>query len=192
MTQNSNLSFEKKIIFFGDSIIECFNLDQYYPNFHLINKGRGGDTVSGLIQRLEPDVISLKPLKLFILIGTNDLGDENITPNYILSIYEKLISLILEKLPKLNLFILSILPTNPTIEVDYTNFNGRINKNKDIDVTNQGLKKLLIKYSFKYIDISENLRDSNKFLKKEITEDGLHLNNDGYDILSKIIEPFLS
>lgn len=75
-----------KIVFFGDSITHGVFGESYiktldrklrerFPDYEyrLINKGRSGDTVYSLLQRVERDVIALSPHIVFIMIGGNDI-----------------------------------------------------------------------------------------------------------------------
>ncbi|MDD6022575.1 MAG: hypothetical protein PUB94_08045 [Oscillospiraceae bacterium] len=43
-------------------------------NLEIYNRGIGGDTTNRLIERLEKNVLCLKPSQLVLLIGTNDFG----------------------------------------------------------------------------------------------------------------------
>ncbi len=82
-----------KIVFFGDSITDCGRdrndlkslgngyvkilsdkLRPIYPDtdIELINKGVSGDEVSDLLDRVESDVIALKPDAVVIMIGINN------------------------------------------------------------------------------------------------------------------------
>ncbi|MBQ3447361.1 MAG: hypothetical protein IJG37_06945, partial [Synergistaceae bacterium] len=60
------------IVFLGDSITDFLDFDEFLPSHHVINRGIAGDTTHGVLYRLG-EVISLRPRKLFILIGTNDI-----------------------------------------------------------------------------------------------------------------------
>lgn len=40
----------------------------------IVNAGVGGDSTAGVLARLEPDVIALKPKRCLVFIGTNDLA----------------------------------------------------------------------------------------------------------------------
>ncbi len=83
----------QKFLFIGDSITDCGRRGESAPlgngyvrifrdmllasfperNIEIINKGIGGDTIFGLRQRWEDDVIRYKPDWLSILIGINDV-----------------------------------------------------------------------------------------------------------------------
>ena len=60
------------IVFAGDSIIDYFNLSEFFDHGNLINRGIAGDTSQGLLARMH--TVSDEKLagkKFFFLIGTN-------------------------------------------------------------------------------------------------------------------------
>jgi lysophospholipase L1-like esterase len=68
-----------KIIFFGDSLTQgTFGISYVdrvaaaLPQHQIINKGINGDTSLNLYQRVDEDVIALRPDGVFILVGIND------------------------------------------------------------------------------------------------------------------------
>jgi lysophospholipase L1-like esterase len=63
------------VVFFGDSITQGWtSLAKDFPNLKVANRGIGGDTTRGLLYRLDYDVLSLEPVAVVLLIGTNDIG----------------------------------------------------------------------------------------------------------------------
>ena len=65
------------VVFLGDSITQGWNsLSNDFPNLHVANRGIGGDITSGVLYRLDADVLSLNPAAIVLLIGTNDAGDD--------------------------------------------------------------------------------------------------------------------
>jgi lysophospholipase L1-like esterase len=64
------------VVFLGDSITEGWRtLAKDFPNLHVANRGIGGDITSGVLYRLKADVLSLNPAAIILLIGTNDVGN---------------------------------------------------------------------------------------------------------------------
>ena len=61
------------VVFLGDSITEAGPWEELFPGIRVRNRGIGGDTTGGVLRRLE-QVTSGGPAKVFLLIGTNDLG----------------------------------------------------------------------------------------------------------------------
>ena len=62
------------IVLVGDSIIEGFPIHELYRGPLLVyNRGISGDTSRDVLNRLEESVYALRPAKVFLLIGTNDI-----------------------------------------------------------------------------------------------------------------------
>jgi lysophospholipase L1-like esterase len=63
------------IVFLGDSITDFFRVNEFFPGVYVINRGISGDTTDGVLNRLAESVYELSPSKIFLMIGTNDLGN---------------------------------------------------------------------------------------------------------------------
>jgi len=157
-----------EIIFLGNSITEMCAWNELFGMENIKNRGISGDVVNGVIDRLE-EVVSARPKKIFLMIGTNDLARKS-SIDQILADYDKLVSLIIEKTPKTQLYLQSILPTK-----NQTNRN-----NHDIIEINKGIVALAQKYSLTYINLHELFITSENELNMNYSFDGLHLNGQGY------------
>src|SRR5207253_8318402 len=67
-------SDEKRVVFFGDSITDMWNLAEYFPGKPYINRGISGQTTPQMLLRFRQDVIALQPHVVVILAGTNDIA----------------------------------------------------------------------------------------------------------------------
>ena len=63
----------RDIVMLGDSLIEGNNWQAAFPKVSLANRGIGGDTTEGMLRRLDT-VQKLKPAKVFLMAGINDLS----------------------------------------------------------------------------------------------------------------------
>jgi lysophospholipase L1-like esterase len=158
------------IVFLGNSIIEGFDFKKHFSKTRIINRGIHSDHIDGLIERLATSVFKLQPVKLFILIGINDIGAQD-SDSLILDNYTKLLNLISDNLPDTRVFIHSILPTSPKWK------NCPPNK---IVRLNSAIKKLAARYHYKWINIYSLFAGPNNFIIPSLTSDGLHLNHQGY------------
>lgn len=63
------------VVFLGDSITRDWGgaLGAAFPGMKVANRGIGGDTTRGVLNRLEGDVLALNPSGIVLLIGTNDI-----------------------------------------------------------------------------------------------------------------------
>jgi lysophospholipase L1-like esterase len=134
------------------------------------------------LRRLD-DVIKRKPAKLFILIGINDIGkdipDEAIANNYF-----KIIKRVQAALPETKIYVQSILPLNPTVP----NFPQHYDKQNHVIHTNQLLRQVAQMTNTTYINIFPLFLDSQQYLDKKYTFDGLHLNAQGYEVWVKYLK----
>src|SRR6266516_8146239 len=65
---------ESRVVFFGDSITDIWNIAESFPGKPYINRGIGGQTTSQMLIRFRQDVINLQPKIVVILAGTNDIA----------------------------------------------------------------------------------------------------------------------
>jgi lysophospholipase L1-like esterase len=164
------------IVFAGNSITDFCDWYELFGNKNIKNRGIGGDVINGVVKRVD-EIVRSNPKKIFLMIGTNDLGEKN-TVARILENYEKLIRLVKEKSPRTKLYIQSILPT----------YHIPDRKNSDIQEINRGLSALAQKYGYSYIDLFNLLKTASDELDTAYTFDGLHLNGKGYLVWKLAIE----
>lgn len=188
-TQNVNLS-KGQIVFVGDSITDLFPLDDYFADLDLAcyNRGIGGDTTRGLIDRLNVSIFDIKPSKIVLMIGTNDVdgGKDN---DYIIENYRVILDKIRSSLPDAEIYFMSVIPQNKDLEassgLDVTK------NNEQIIALNAEIELLSREYDCIYIDLFSALLDESGYLRSDCSDDGLHLNANGFKIWADILRPML-
>ena len=138
--------------------------------------------------------IDLKPSKIFINIGTNDLSDSCILISELMENYDKIIFEIKAKLPEAIIYLMAYYPVNYEAAAENMKECLKIRNNEKIRTANAEVKRLAEKHGQRYIDINKNLMDEQGRLKAEYTIEGLHINEDGYravydDIMVYVKEP---
>lgn len=171
-------------VFVGDSITQDFNVYESFPGKNVYNRGIGGDTSEGVLKRLNVSIFDLKPKTVFLMIGTNDLALLKTTNEAIVMRIQSIVSKINDYDPKIQIYLLSILPVNETMDPKTV----LPRKNKDIDEINQQLKTLK---HVKYIDFTSVFKDEEGRLKKEYSMEGLHLSPLGYKVLTDTLKPYI-
>jgi lysophospholipase L1-like esterase len=164
-----------EIIFLGNSITDAFEWYELFGNINIKNRGIGGDIIEGVIFRLD-EIVTSKPRKIFLMIGTNDLHRNYSVPE-ILSNYKKLVELIVTKTPDTELYVQSILPTKGDPK----------RKNADIMEINKGLIEITSAYSLTYVNLFDLFKTEENELNMEYSFDGLHLNGKGYLVWKEAI-----
>lgn len=160
-----------EIVFLGDSITASMPWGEFYSAIR--NRGIGGDTADGVLQRLD-EVTESKPTQVFLNIGTNDLARETTTRQVIDDIVE-IVRRIKMASPNTKIFVCSILPVNLRIESNLQ----LLKKQQQIRLINSELRDLQDAARFRFVDLTAAFSDSNGYLHADWTTDGLHLNGEG-------------
>ena len=162
------------VVFFGNSITERGPWDELIGvKYKVGNRGIGGDNTFGMKDRID-DVVSMKPKKIFLMMGINDVG-RGIDPSLTLKNYEEIITIIKTKSPSTKIYVQSVLPMNEAL-LKYDYLKGKEHK---VRALGDQVKALADKYKLTYVDVKSVLADD-YVLKEAFTSDGIHLNTDAY------------
>lgn len=173
------------IIFLGNSITAGIDWNELLAIPQARNRGISGDITFGVLERLD-EVIEGKPAKVFVLIGINDIS-RNIPDSVILENYKKIIDRIKAGSPRTKIYFQTLMPVNNT----FTKFKNHYNKDVHIKSVNDGLKKISAEENITLVDLHPHFLDEEGRLIKSFTEDGLHLNAEGYKVWKKVLLPYL-
>jgi len=177
---------EKRVVFLGDSITDGWPLEKYFPGKPYINRGIGGQTTPQMLIRFREDVINLQPAVVVILAGTNDIAG-NTGPMSLEEIEANYTSLAeLAKVHGVRVVFSSILPVHNYTEKS-TNMYAQRPMPK-IRELNRWLQEYSKANGLVYLDYFAATVDDAGFLKKELAEDGLHPNPQGYSIMAPLAE----
>ena len=188
---NKKYALENQTILLGDSITDFFNWYELFYDYSkstgqaVYNRGISGDTTDRLLERLDDNVLSIKPKNIVLLIGTNDIG-RGLPLSMSLYNIEQIIKKSKESCPDVNFIFEAVYPINEKMR---DRFEKR--SNKKIDKMNKEYIKLCKKYDCVWVDFTDKLKDENGNLKKDFTFDGLHLNALAYEIFAENIIPLL-
>ena len=175
-------SNENRIVFYGNSITEHWEevSPDFYPENGYINRGISGQTTPQMLIRFRQDVIDLKPAVVIILAGTNDLAG-NTGPSTLKMITDNIFSMAeLAGEHNIKVIISSVLPV-----YDYPWKTGTYPAEK-IEKLNQTIKEYCQKHHLIYLDYYHPMVDQRKGMKKDLSEDGVHPNKKGYQIMESL------
>ena len=112
----------------------------------------------------------MEPESVFLMSGINDVGYLSLM--HFQSLYNQLVTTIIEQVPGTVLFLQSILPVN---DYDYSVSCD----NKSITAYNKSIESIANKHNLEYLDLySQYAVDG--LMPAEKTVDGLHLRPEGY------------
>lgn len=171
------------IVFLGNSLTERWSFDTIAGK-KIINRGISGDFTFGVLERLD-QVTKLKPKKVFLEIGINDLV-EKVNSEEIVENIKKIIKKIECTCLDTKVYVYSLTPTDLPSGI----FRTSKGLNKEVIMTNIKLKEMCGVNNIFYIDIHSFLYSGNK-LKKEYSIDGIHLTELAYKKWEKLVIPYI-
>ena len=180
---------DENIVFFGDSLTYRYDLNKYFEK-KIINSWINANISIDLVNRIEDDVYRYNPSKVVILIGINDLN-RNHSEKELLSNTKKIIKGIKKNRRFSEIYVQSLYPVNHNKMDDIDYDFSRDFDNEDIINYNKKLKNLCKKEKVTYINMFDILKDDDNNLKEEYTVDGLHLSDEGYQAISKVLSKYI-
>ena len=168
----------KHVVFTGSSSIRIWeNLFEIFKDSTIVNTGFGGSKASDLLYYIDELVINFNPKKVVIYEGDNDISSGQ-EINFIYKNILKIIERIKDKNDKIKIILISAKPSISRWHL----------KDKYIQL-NQKYRDLANKSDFIEFADTWSAMIENGVLKKNIfIEDGLHLNEKGYEIWEKTLK----
>jgi lysophospholipase L1-like esterase len=176
---------EERVVFMGDSITDNWGrrYGKFFPGKPYINRGISGQTTPQMLIRFRPDVIALQPKAVVILAGTNDISG-NTGPSTLDMIEDNLASMNeLAQANHIKVIFSAVMPT-----CDYIQNQSARRPNSKIIELNRWIKEYAASHNAAYLDYFTPMLDDQNALKREITDDGLHPNNAGYELIGPIAQ----
>ena len=171
---------EQSIVFVGNSITNMHEwFDAFQSDQKVLGFGVSGAVSTELVENIEASLVG-HPAKIFILIGTNDLGTYNNSPDIPTAKMREVLRRITKESPNTEVYVQAVLPTcgNYSARVQYTK---ALNKNYKECVEELNNEKV------HYLDIFTPLLKSS-VLNSNYTADGLHMYASGYQVWCHEIE----
>lgn len=176
---------ENRVVFMGDSITDFWGrrYGKFFPGKPYINRGISGQVTPQMLLRFRQDVIALQPKVVVILAGTNDIGgslgpvDTEQTHSNIMSMVD------LARAHNIKVVLSSLTPVS-----DYISPQTDKRPNERLKQMNDWMKDYASRNGIVYLDYWTAMLDEQGVLRKELTWDGLHPNEAGYDLMGPIAE----
>lgn len=162
------------IVMIGDSITELAPWKDMFPGADILNRGASGDTVEGVVQRLDA-ILKAEPQTAFVLIGTNDLNLIN-PIDETLKRYDRVIL----RLKKAG--VTTHIQSVPTCEKrhDFCTHERR----EAEGALNAGIAELASKHDVGFIDLAREFPRGIEYRK-----DGVHPTVAGYKAWRNVLKP---
>lgn len=178
---------DNRVVFMGNSITEGWAsyMPEMFDNQTYINRGIGGQTTPQMLLRFRQDVIAHQPKVVVILAGTNDIAgntplkDLETVAGHLFSMAE------LARQHDIKVILCSVVPA--------AEYPWRKGKRPDVKIPQ--LNKMIQDYcnenKIHYLDYFSALTDGNGGLIESYGYDGVHPDEDGYKVMTKLVEKAL-
>lgn len=174
-------SAKETIVFTGSSSIRLWkSLPHKFANHQVVNTGFGGSEASDLLLFLDDLVLAYTPKKVFIYEGDNDLWAGK-RPHQVLETLQEIVQRIRTKNPMTKIVLISAKPSISRWKIrrKYRRLNRKM----------EGLTKndTLLDYA----DVWHPMLENKKLKTDLFIEDGLHMNQKGYDIWHEVMKELI-
>lgn len=177
------------VIFLGDSITQAWEVEgkevwkKYYAPRHALNLGIGSDRTQHALWRLDNGHLTdLKPKVAVVLIGVNNIPDDNDTPRMVLEGVTAVVQKLRTKLPETKIILLGIFPF-------HEDFHPQRAKAMQV---NQALRRLDDGRTIYFLDFGHLFIQDDGKISKDMMRDFVHLSPEGYRLWAEAMEPKLA
>lgn len=172
---------ENCVLFLGSSSMRMWKTaESTFQDYNVINRGFGGSQHSDALYYFSRLVLRYRPTKIVFYEGDNDIAAGK-SPERILSDFKKFVALVEEYLPETELGFVAIKPSPSRWDMS----PQMIEANNLIKAYCETNSKLT------FIDVWPKMVNSKGAKQKLFIKDMLHMNEKGYKIWTKKVEPFL-
>lgn len=172
-----------RVVLFGASITRRWDLDRYFPNAHMINRGVGGQLVPSMLSRFKRDVLDLKPDAVVIKFCSI-----NIRPHQELTMLQDGMTMMAEMAQRQNIspIVSTIIPAGkPEAHIGDFHIADSLNK------FNIWVRQFAVDNELPLIDFATAIADDAGFLPRNCSTDPVHVNEKGYRVLSAAARPVI-
>jgi lysophospholipase L1-like esterase len=158
------------LLFLGHSLIEFYDWQNRFPEHRVINLGVAGETVEGLLARIDMVCAAHQTADfVFLMTGLNNIAMEDL--DFTVS-YRRIIAELRTAYPAARLCMHTILP----VRLEFI-------ANETIRQVNRTLRDLAAETGAEFIDLYDHFVDARgEAVASFFCEDGVHLSADGYQV----------
>lgn len=170
------------ILFVGSSSIRMWDLDHYFPDQPVINRGFGGSEIVDSTHFADRIIIKHEPKLIFLYAGDNDLARKK-TAEEVAADFKKFVAKIHKSLPKTRIVFIAIKPSLSRWELADT-----IQKANQLIAAQCANNELL-----EFADIWDPMLGEDGKPRPELFKsDGLHMEHAGYLVWKKAVQPYMN
>ena len=186
-----NVIEEKKIVsenvvFLGDSITEFYDVDKYFGDYYHVQSGHSGDLTEDILNNMQSRVYQYNPSKVFVMLGINNFIRRKDSTEDVVNDIKEICEKIEKRNPYTEIYVESIYPYSNVWKNEHNGDAADAGEVKDkIIKANEELKNYAKEKGYTYVDLYKPLADDEGYFSSEYSDDGLHPNERGYDIITE-------
>ncbi|MEE2775376.1 MAG: GDSL-type esterase/lipase family protein [Acidobacteriota bacterium] len=169
------------VLFLGSSSIRMWDLERWLPSSGAVNRGFGGSEIADSIRHFDTLVAPHAPRAIFFYAGDNDVARGK-SAEVVAADFSKFRALVAQRLPRAHVYYVAIKPSLSrwTLWPEMARANASIAKAAKTDPL------------LSFVDVASPMIDSSgEPVASLFIEDGLHMNDAGYQIWSDIVAPLV-
>ena len=176
--------------------------ERFFLGKPYINRGISGELTSEILCRFRPDVIAIRPRVVVILAGTNDIKFANVNdvagitrPTTFQAITANFVSM--AELARANDILVVLSSLLPVSDYERDKDGKQIIRTAhrppdQIKTLNKWIKEYAARNGHTYLDYHSAMIDEKGFLRDELSDNGLHPNDNGYGVMAPLAEQALA
>lgn len=191
----NKLAIKGRTVMVGSSLMEGFPIYELMQREGIseivYNRGIRGFRTIDLLENLDACVLDLAPSRIFINIGTNDIGAPGDDMGMLIGNYREILLRICHRLPGCQINMLAYYPIS-RIPAPMPPEDGRKPRTLEaVHRANTAVKALAEEMGIRFIDLNAAIMDEDGYTKTEYAMDVIHLLPSAYYEILKRLKPFL-
>ena len=171
-----------QIVFVGSSTMVDWNAGRYFPDVKIVNRALWGSGLSDITRNVDRLILQYEPRVVVVYGGDNEL-DAGVISEQVAVEFERLVKAIHAKLPKTRIVFIGIKPSPQRwITIDR------------MRAANEMFRAICARDDrVAYLDVDGVMLGWDEKPRPELYQaDGLHLSEQGYQLWTTLLRPFLA
>jgi lysophospholipase L1-like esterase len=170
------------ILFLGSSSIRMWDVEEWFPDLPVLNRGFGGSQISDSLYFFDRLVSRYAPHTLVFYAGDNDVAAGE-SPEQVSGDFEAFLARVHQRLPDCHVIFVAIKPSL-----------ARWSLVEPMREVNRAVEQLAKRDArLDYLDVDGPMLTADGEPRPELfVDDGLHLNSAGYELWTQLLRPLLS
>lgn len=191
----NRFAVKNSTVMVGSSLMEGYPINEIMMALGIpgivYNRGIRGYLTTDLMDSMDECVFGLEPSRIFINIGTNDIGMPGDDIGRLIENYRKILLQIRDRLPNCQINILAYYPISTIPMVLPAGSSRKPRTLEAVHCANERVKALAEELGLRFIDVNAAVMDETGYMKLEYAMDTIHMKPAAYYEITKLLKPYL-